>query len=144
MGGRMTERRWRLVIHGGAGSMRPHSLGADAEKCARDGLETALTAGSAILARRESAVDAVEAAVRVLEEDPCFNAGRGSVLTAEGCIELDAAIMDGRTRAAGSVAGLRTTRAPISLARLLLERGPHVFLSGRGADRFARDHGLEQ
>src|SRR5437868_15398848 len=140
----MTERRWRLVIHGGAGSMRPRKLGADAEQCARDGLEAALTAGSAVLARRESAVDAVEAAVRVLEEDVCFNAGRGSVLTAEGCIELDAAIMDGRTRSAGAVAGLRTTRAPISLARLLMEHGPHVFLSGHGADDFARSSGLEQ
>src|SRR5437763_11684470 len=140
----MTERRWRLVIHGGAGSMRPHTLGAETEKCARDGLEVALTAGTAILTRRESAVDAVEAAVRVLEEDACFNAGRGSVLTAEGCIELDAAIMDGRTRNAGAVSGLRSTRAPISLARELLERGPHVFLSGHDADDFAREHGFEQ
>src|SRR3954463_11150167 len=140
----MTERRWRLVIHGGAGSMRPHTLGPEAEKCARDGLQAALTAGSAILAARESAVDAVEAAVRVLEEDACFNARRGSVLTAEGCIELDAAIMDGRTRSAGAVAGLRTTRAPVSLARLLMEEGPHVFLSGRGADEFARAAALEQ
>src|SRR5437868_13230234 len=125
----MTERRWRLVIHGGAGSMRPRKLGADAEQCARDGLEAALKVGSAMLARRESAIDAVEAAVRVLEEDVCFNAGRGSVLTATGCIELDAAIMDGRERRAGAVSGLRTTRAPISLARELLEHGPHVFLS---------------
>lgn len=140
----MTEQRWRLVIHGGAGSMRPHSLGAEVERCARDGLETALAAGAAILGRSESALGAVEAAVRVLEEDICFNAGRGSVLTVEGCVELDAAIMDGRTRRAGAVAGLRTTRAPISLARLLLERGPHVFLSGRGADQFAREAGLEQ
>jgi L-asparaginase / beta-aspartyl-peptidase len=140
----MTEQRWRLVIHGGAGSMRPHRLGVETEQCARDGMEAALAAGSAILARRESALDAVEAAVRVLEEDICFNAGRGSVLTADGCVELDAAIMDGRTRRAGAVAGLRTTRAPIGLARLLLEQGPHVFLSGPDADRFAREAGLEQ
>jgi beta-aspartyl-peptidase (threonine type) len=140
----MAEARWRLVIHGGAGSMRPGRLDPAQEKCARAGLEAALTAGSAILVKRESAIDAVEAAVRVLEEDQCFNAGRGSVLTAEGCIELDAAIMAGQSRAAGAVAGLRTTRAPISLARLLLERGPHVFLSGKGADRFAREAGLEQ
>src|SRR5438270_13047053 len=144
MGAEMTERQWRLVIHGGAGSMRPHKLSSDAEKCALDGLEAALTAGSAILAPGESAIDAVETAVRVLEEDACFNAGRGSVLTAEGCIELDAAIMDGRTRSAGAVAGLRTTSAPIILALLLMEQGPHVFLSGHGADHFARDHGLEQ
>ena len=82
--------------------------------------------------------------MRVLEEDDCFNAGRGSVLTASGCIELDAAIMDGRERRAGAVSGLRTTRAPISLARRLLDQGPHVFLSGHGADDFARDHGFEQ
>jgi beta-aspartyl-peptidase (threonine type) len=140
----MIERRWRLVVHGGAGSMRPGRLDAEQEKCARAGLEQALEAGGAILSRREGAIEAVEAAVRVLEEDSCFNAGRGSVLTAEGCIELDAAIMDGRNRAAGAVAGLRTTRAPISLARLLLDQGPHVFLSGRGADQFAREAGLEQ
>src|SRR4051794_17666106 len=140
----MTERCWRLVIHGGAGSMRPGRLSEEAERCARDGLEAALAAGSALLGKRESAIDAVEAAVRVLEEDECFNAGRGSVLTADGGIELDAAIMDGRHRAAGAVAGLRTTRAPISLARLLMERGPHVFLSGKGADQFAREAGLEQ
>jgi beta-aspartyl-peptidase (threonine type) len=124
--------------------MRPGRLDPEQERCARSGLEAALVAGSAILEKREGALDAVEAAVRVLEEDPCFNAGRGSVLTATGCIELDAAIMDGNRRQAGAVAGLRTTRAPISLARLLLEQGPHVFLSGKGADDFARDHGLEQ
>ena len=107
-------------------------------------LERAIAAGAEILEKREHAIDAVESAVRVLEEDPCFNAGRGSVLTATGCIELDAAIMDGRDRAAGAVAGLRTTRAPISLARLILSEGQHVFLSGKGADGFARDHGLEQ
>jgi len=119
-------------------------LSADQEQASRAGLEAALTAGAAILEKRESALDAVEAAVRVLEEDSCYNAGRGSVLTMTGCIELDAAIMDGKTRAAGAVAGLRTTRAPITLARTLLEEGPHVFLSGKGADEFARDHGLEQ
>jgi beta-aspartyl-peptidase (threonine type) len=140
----MAETRWRLVIHGGAGSMRPGRIDPDQERGARAGLEAALAAGSAILEKRESALDAVEAAVRVLEEDSCFNAGRGSVLTASGSIELDAAIMDGRERRAGAVAGLRTTRAPISLARRLLDQGPHVFLSGKGADDFARAHGFEQ
>ena len=105
--------------------MRPGQLDPEQERCARDGLKAALAGGSTILEKRGSALDAVEAAVRVLEEDPCFNAGRGSVLTATGCIELDAAIMDGRTRLAGAVSGLRTTRAPISLARRLLEQGPH-------------------
>jgi beta-aspartyl-peptidase (threonine type) len=124
--------------------MRPGRLDPAQEQCARAGLEQALAAGTAILDRREAALDAVEAAVRVLEEDPCFNAGRGSVLTATGCIELDAAIMDGSDRRAGAVAGLRTTRSPIGLARRLLREGPHVFLSGTGADEFAREAGLEQ
>jgi beta-aspartyl-peptidase (threonine type) len=124
--------------------MRPGRLDPEQERLGRAGLEAALSAGSAILEKRERALDAVEAAVRVLEEDSGFNAGRGSVLTASGCIELDAAIMNGEDRRAGAVAGLRTTRAPISLARMLLDKGPHVFLSGHGADEFARDHGLER
>jgi beta-aspartyl-peptidase (threonine type) len=135
---------WRLVIHGGSGSMSRETLGADAEREARAGLEQALVVGSAALASNGSAVDAVEAAVRALEEHPSFNAGRGSVLTHQGVIELDAAIMDGGSRRAGAVAGLRTTRAPVSLARRLMEQGPHVFLSGRGADQFAQDAGFEQ
>ena len=140
----MAETRWRLVVHGGAGSMRRGLLDLQQEQRARSGLEAALAAGSAILEQGEAAIDAVEAAVRVLEEDLSFNAGRGSVLTASGCIELDAAIMDGCTRAAGAVAGLRNTRAPISLARHLLDHGPHVFLSGKDADAFASEHGFEQ
>src|SRR5437764_1286097 len=91
-----------------------------------------------------TAVDAVEAAARFLEEDSCFNAGRGSVLTQSGEVELDAAIMEGRTRRAGAVAGIKTTRAPISLARRLMDHGPHVFLSGGAADALAAAAGLEQ
>lgn len=135
---------WRLVIHGGAGAMRPKHGDPDHEQRAREGLRAAIDAGASILESGGSALDAVEASVRLLEDDPCFNAGRGSVLTSEGCVELDAAIMDGRDRRAGAVAGLRTTRAPISLARRLMEQGPHVFLSGRGADEFARETELEQ
>ena len=135
---------WRLVIHGGAGAMRPTRGDPDHEERAREGLRAALDAGTAILEQGGDALDSVEASVRLLEDDSCFNAGRGSVLTSEGLIELDAAIMDGRTRRAGAVAGLRTTRAPVSLARRLMEQGPHVFLSGRGADEFAKDAGLEQ
>lgn len=140
----MVVRQWRLAVHGGAGSMRRGMLDKEQEHGARAGLEAALAAGSSILAKGEKALDAVEAAVRVLEESPFFNAGRGSVLTAAGCIELDAAIMDGENRSAGAVSGLRTTRAPISLARRLLDHGPHLFLSGHGADDFARDHDFEQ
>ena len=135
---------WRLVIHGGAGAMRPKQGDPDHEERAREGLRRALEAGVQILGRGGAALDAVEASVRVLEDDPCFNAGRGSALTDQGSVELDAAIMDGRNRRAGAVAGLQTTRAPVSLARRLMEQGPHVFLTGRGADRFAADAGLEQ
>ena len=135
---------WKLVIHGGAGAMRPVHGDEDHVERARQGLRDALDAGSEILGKGGSAIDAVEAAVRVLEDDPCFNAGRGSTLNAEGLVELDAAIMDGANRRAGAVAGVRTTRAPISLARTLMERGPHVFLSYEGADRLAREAKLEQ
>jgi beta-aspartyl-peptidase (threonine type) len=134
----------RLVIHGGAGAMRPKQGDPDHEERARQGLQSALDTGATILKRGGAALDAVEASVRLLEDDPCFNAGRGSTLTDQGSVELDAAIMDGRNRRAGAVAGLQTTRAPVSLARRLMEQGPHVFLSGRGADRFAEDAGLEQ
>jgi L-asparaginase / beta-aspartyl-peptidase len=135
---------WKLVIHGGAGAMRPVHGDSDHEDRARQGLRDALEAGAEILRNGGNAIDAVEASVRMLEDDPCFNAGRGSTLNAEGLVELDAAIMDGADRRAGAVAGVRTTRAPISLARTLMERGPHVFLSYDGADRLAREAGLEQ
>ena len=124
--------------------MRPGSLDPEVERLSRAGLAAALDAGSAILAAGGAAVDAVEESARLLEEDPCFNAGRGSTLAADGHIELDAAIMEGHTRRAGAVAGLRTTRAPISFARHLMDNGPHVFLSGRDADDYARSLGLEQ
>lgn len=124
--------------------MRPGTLDRDGERLSRAGLGEALAAGSAVLADGGSAVDAVEEAARSLEENPCFNAGRGSVLAADGHIELDAAIMEGPSRRAGAVAGLRTTRAPISFARHLMDNGPHVFLSGRDADNYARSLGLEQ
>jgi beta-aspartyl-peptidase (threonine type) len=140
----MNETKWRLVIHGGAGSERIAHDDPAHEASARAGLADALDAGSSILANGGSAIDAVEAAARRLEENPCFNAGRGSVLTEDGEVELDAAIMDGRARRAGAVSGIKTTRAPISLARRLMEHGPHVFLSGAAADRFAAVAGIEQ
>ena len=135
---------WKLVIHGGCGAMRPDTVPADQEEKAQAGLNAALDAGEAVLAAGGNALDAVEAAARVLEEDPCFNAGRGSVLGASGLVELDAAIMDGSDRRAGAVAGLRTTRAPIHAARAAMEHSPHVLLTYEGADEFARERGLEQ
>ena len=135
---------WKLVIHGGSGSMRPGSLPQELDELGRAGLSAALDAGEAILAAGGSALDAVEATARVLEEDPCFNAGRGSVLAYDGHVELDAAIMDGRDRRCGAVAGLRSTRAPISAARAVMEQSPHVLMSYEGADDFACEAGLEQ
>jgi L-asparaginase / beta-aspartyl-peptidase len=110
----------------------------------RAALGRALAAGGALLEDGASAVDAVEAAVRVLEDDPNFNSGRGAVFTYEGRNELDAAIMDGATRAAGAVSGVTRTRSPVSLARAVMEQSPHVMLSGTGADAFSVAHGLEQ
>ena len=135
---------WTLMIHGGCGAMRPDRLPSETEARARDGLNAALDAGEAILASGGAALDAVEAAARVLEDDPVFNAGRGSALTADGLVECDAALMDGRDRRAGAVAGLRTTRAPVSAARAVMEQSPHVLLTGPEADGFATEYGLEQ
>ena len=107
------------------------------------GLAAALAAGGAVLAGGGSALDAVEAAVVALEDDPLFNAGRGSVFTFDGTIELDASIMDGAGRAAGAVTGLTTVRNPVRLARAVMEHSPHVFLGGAGAEAFARGRGVE-
>ena len=132
------------MIHGGAGSERIAHDDPAYEASARNGLAEALAAGSELLDKGGAAIDAVEVAARLLEENSCFNAGRGSVLTENGEVELDAAIMEGRNRNAGAVAGIKTTRAPISLARRLMDHGPHVFLTGDAADRFAATVGLEQ
>jgi beta-aspartyl-peptidase (threonine type) len=135
---------WKLMVHGGCGAMRPETVSPEQEEQAGAGLNAALDAGEAVLASDGSALDAVEAAARVLEEAVSFNAGRGSVLTADGHVELDAAIMDGRDRRAGAVAGMRTTRAPIHAARAAMELSPHVLLTYDGADLFALEQGLEQ
>ena len=134
---------WRIMVHGGCGAMRPGGLNPDQDEAARVGLNAALGAAEAILARGGSALDAVEAAARKLEDDPVFNAGRGSALNYDGAIDLDAAIMDGASRDAGAVAGLRTIRCPISLARAVMEKSSHVLLSFEGAEAFARLHGFE-
>ncbi|CAA9540613.1 MAG: Isoaspartyl aminopeptidase @ Asp-X dipeptidase [uncultured Sphingosinicella sp.] len=137
-------REWKLVIHGGAGVIERGRMTPELERNLRAGLEAALEAGAAILGGGGSAVDAVEAAARTLENDVQFNAGRGAVLTFDGETELDAAIMEGSRRDAGAVAGVSNTRNPISLARAVMEKSPHVFLGSRGADRFAEEQGLEQ
>lgn len=131
-----------LVIHGGAGTILKGEVAAERETAIRTALHAALAAGRAILDAGGPALDAVEAAVRVMEDSACFNAGHGAALTSEGTIEHDAAIMDGRTRAAGAISGSRRIRNPVSAARAVMERTPHVMLTGEGAERFARNEGL--
>lgn len=135
---------WTLVVHGGAGIIEQGTLTSEQEAGVRDALGRALDAGATVLRAGGVALDAVEAAVRVLEDDEHFNAGRGSVFTYEGAIEMDAAVMDGRNRDAGAVTGVTTTRNPVRLARRVMEGSPHVLLSREGADRFSTEQGLEQ
>ena len=136
--------RWSLAIHGGAGVIERGSLSPEKEKAYRAGLGEALRAGSAVLDKGGPALDAVAAAVRVLEDNPLFNAGRGAVFTADGRNELDSAIMDGKTQKAGAVAGVTRTRHPVDLARAVMDKSPHVMLAGAGADKFSLEQGLEQ
>lgn len=136
--------RWALVAHGGAGAITRDQLSPEQEAAYCDAMSVAAEAGAAVLRAGGSAMDAVEAAIHLLEDDPLFNAGRGAAFTAEGRNELDASIMDGRTLAAGAVAGVTTTRHPISAARAVIEGSAHVMLGGEGADAFARSQGLEQ
>ncbi len=139
-----TPARWTLMVHGGAGILTRDTVTDATDAAARAGLDAALQAGEAVLATGGTALDAVEAAVRVLEDDPTFNSGRGAVFTFDGGNELDAAIMDGATRKAGAVAGVTRTRNPVTLARAVMQHSPHVLLAGKGADVFAAEHGVEQ
>lgn len=132
-----------LVIHGGAGTITRASMSAEMEQQYRAALEQALRTGHAILAKGGSSLDAVEATVRVMEDSPLFNAGKGAVFSREGRNELDASIMEGRTKNAGAVAGVTIIRNPITAARAVMERSRHVMLSGRGADLFATQMGLD-
>lgn len=132
-----------IAIHGGAGTLSSAQLTPESDRVYRAGLERAVRAGFEVLDKGGSSLDAVTVAVQALEDDPLFNAGRGAVLSADGTHELDASIMDGRDLAAGAVTGVRTVRNPIVLARLVMERSPHVMLAGEGAEEFAREQGLE-
>lgn len=136
--------KWALAIHGGAGVIERGDLTSQKEIAYRAGLNAALAAGQKVLAAGGTSLDAVEATIRVLEDDPLFNAGRGAVFTADGRNELDASIMDGATRRAGAVAGVTRTRNPISLARAVMEKSPHVLLARDGADQFSVEQGLPQ
>lgn len=141
--GQAKQDKYVLVIHGGAGTILKSQMTAEKEKAYTDALNKALQTGNDILAKGGSALDAVEATVRSMEDDPLFNAGKGAVFTNEGKNELDAAIMNGKTLAAGSVAGVTTIRNPISAARAVMEKSPHVMMVGPGAEKFAKQQGLD-
>jgi beta-aspartyl-peptidase (threonine type) len=131
-----------IVIHGGAGVINRAEMTSEREARYRAGLEAARDAGYAVLERGGSSLDAVTAAVRTLEDDPQFNAGRGAVLNHDGIAELDSSIMDGKTLRAGAVAGVKHVKNPVELARLIMEKSPHVLLVGTGAEEFALEQGV--
>lgn len=142
--GQPRARRWGIVIHGGAGIIDRSTMDAKADSAYRASLAAAICAGAQVLDGGGSSLDAVEVSIRMLEDDPLFNAGRGAVFSADGKIELDAAIMDGATLGAGAVADVTRTRHPLSLARAVMEKSPHVLLAGPGADEFSVFADLEQ
>jgi L-asparaginase / beta-aspartyl-peptidase len=136
--------KWAVVLHGGAGVIERDSMTPEAEASYRAGIREALDAAAAVLDKGGSSLDAVEAAIKLMEDNPLFNAGRGAVFAADGTNQLDASIMDGKTMQAGAVADVRRTRHPISLARAVMEQSPQVFLVGEGTDAFAAHVHLEQ
>ena len=135
---------WALAIHGGAGTISNAARFADRHKHFEHALLRALEPGLSLLRDGASSLDAVEACVRALEDEPLFNAGRGAVLNTHGAFELDAAIMDGKDKRCGAVAGSRSTKNPVSLAREIMHNSPHVMLIGAAADRFAQAQNLQQ
>ncbi len=140
----MARPKWALAVHGGAGVIERKDLTPQQDVAYREAMARVAEAGAAVLRAGGSSLDAIEATIHLMEDDPLFNAGRGAVFSAEGRNELDASIMDGATLKAGAVAGATRTRHPISLARAVMEKSPHVMLSGPGADAFAAEQGLEQ
>lgn len=132
-----------IAIHGGAGTIRRGDLTPELEAEYRAALEQALRAGYSVLESGGTSLDAVVAAIRVMEDSPLFNAGKGAVFTSAGTNELDAAIMDGSTLAAGAVAGVKRVKNPITLARAVMEKSPHVMMIGEGAEAFAAEQGIE-
>jgi len=134
---------WAIVVHGGAGTITRDRMNAEAEAEYRRALQAVIDSGAAVLSAGGSALDAVERTIRLMEDSPLFNAGKGAVFTHEGRNELDASIMDGSNLAAGAVAGVTDIRNPITAARAVMEQSPHVMLTGKGASEFATEKGLE-
>lgn len=139
----MNINKYAIAIHGGAGNITSQNISPEKEKEYKLALQEAISIGNEILKNKGSALDAVEKTVVYLENCPLFNAGKGSVLTAEGNFETDAAMMDGTSLNAGAIAGVKTVKSPIKLAKLIMEKSEHVFLSGFGAEQFAQLHALE-
>lgn len=142
--GQVTKTKWAIAVHGGAGESEWQHMDRATEAAYQASLSRALSEGAATLSHGGKALDAVEAAIKVLEDDPLFSAGRGSAFNDQGKNEMDASIMDGSTLAAGSVAGVCCTKNPISAARAVMERSPYVMIAGPGADQFAVKQGLAQ
>lgn len=136
-------RRWAIALHGGAGTISRSQMTPARDSGYRTSLDLALKTGEDILSRGGSALDAVEQTIAVLEDNPLFNAGRGAVFNREGKVQLDAAIMEGEKGMAGAVAAVEGIRNPIRLARIVMERSPHVFLCGAGAREFGIEQGLD-
>src|SRR6201996_3443234 len=136
--------KWSIVVHGGAGVIERKSMPPETEAEYRAAMKTAIETGAAVLAKGGTSLDAIQATIQYLEDNPLFNAGKGAVFTADGRNELDAAIMDGATLKAGSVAHLRHTRHPIAAGRAVREQSPAVMLAGSDADKFAASKGLAQ
>jgi len=137
------EDRFAIAIHGGAGTILKKEMTPEKEKAYHEALAKALDIGYDVLAKGGSSLDAVEQAIRFMEDSPLFNAGKGAVFTNAGTNELDASIMEGRSLRAGAVAGVTKVKNPISLARAVMEKSPHVMLAGTGADAFAKDQGAD-
>ena len=133
----------RIVIHGGAGTILKSNMTPELEKQYIDKLAEVLLAGDAVLKRGGSSLDAVETTINMMEDSPLFNAGKGAVFTHDGTNELDASIMDGKSLNAGAVASVKHIKNPISLARLVMEKSPHVMIVGEGAETFAKEHGMQ-
>ncbi|MFY8090819.1 MAG: isoaspartyl peptidase/L-asparaginase family protein, partial [Chitinophagaceae bacterium] len=134
-------RKHALVIHGGAGTILKSSMTPEKEKAYKAALELALKTGDSILANGGKAVDAVVAAIKIMEDCPLFNAGKGAVFTNEGKNELDASIMDGSNLKAGAVAGITTIKNPITAALAVMQKSEHVMMAGKGAEKFAKEQG---
>jgi beta-aspartyl-peptidase (threonine type) len=132
-----------LVIHGGAGTITRENMSPEREKAYRETLNLALQKGYEVLKKGGTSVQAVETTIHVMEDSPLFNAGKGAVFTNEGKNELDAAIMEGKSLKAGAVAGVTTIKNPITAAIAVMEKSPHVMMTGKGAEQFAKENGLQ-